>query len=205
MAKKVAKQAPHLRVRIDPKLIARLEKATEANGSTLTGEIVARLAELFDAADRTKLLREATEERLQELSASRDALAAEVAELRKQFLDARVENAKMEQKLKDWEERSSFARTMVDALPEHVPAMLRVTAMMMVGDPRSGEAARNMFAAMAAGKGTLTGTVSAILPAGNLSSNTTVLTGISEHASTDDVTVGSREGEKNEGPRSRAR
>ena len=62
MAKKAAKQAPHLRVRIDPKLIARLERATEANGSTLTGEIVARLAESFDAADKIALIREQLDE-----------------------------------------------------------------------------------------------------------------------------------------------
>ena len=41
MAKKVTKQPPLLRIRLDPKLIAKLEKARGANSNTLTGEIVA--------------------------------------------------------------------------------------------------------------------------------------------------------------------
>jgi Arc-like DNA binding domain len=145
----------------------RLSDAASENGRSISEEIESRLEESFRR-----------DEKIADVTASRDAIAAELAELRKQFLDARTENAKMGQRLKDWEERSSFARTMIDALPEHVPEMLRVTALMMVGDPRSGEAARKMFATLAAEKGTLTGTVSAILPASNLSSNTTVVTGI---------------------------
>ena len=62
MAKKTVKQPPHLRVRIDPKLIARLEKAREANGNTLTGEIVSRLEESFAGEDKMALLREGQQE-----------------------------------------------------------------------------------------------------------------------------------------------
>jgi hypothetical protein len=45
MAKRV--ESPHLRVRIDPPLLERLEKARKASGRTMTGEIVARLEESF--------------------------------------------------------------------------------------------------------------------------------------------------------------
>jgi hypothetical protein len=62
MAKKVVKQAPHLRIRLDPKLIARLEKAREINGNTLTGEIVARLEESFSTEDKLALQKESLRE-----------------------------------------------------------------------------------------------------------------------------------------------
>jgi hypothetical protein len=41
------KDTPHLRVRIEPKLLARLEKAREKSGRTLTGEIVHRIEQTF--------------------------------------------------------------------------------------------------------------------------------------------------------------
>ena len=150
MAKKVVKQAPHLRVRVDPKLVARLEKATEANGTTLTGEIVARLAESFDASERASQLRESMEARLRDVSSSRDALAAELAEVREQLSDARVDNAKLEQQLKEWDERRDLASAIVDTLPEDVPDPLRIMALMLLGDPRAPEAVRSMFKAAAA-------------------------------------------------------
>jgi len=52
MAKKPPKGTPHLRVRIEPKLLAKLEKARVRNGHTLTGEIVVRLEQTFDTEDR---------------------------------------------------------------------------------------------------------------------------------------------------------
>lgn len=52
MAKKI-KETSHLRVRIDPIRIARLETAAEKNGLTLTGEIVRRLDESFRRLDVT--------------------------------------------------------------------------------------------------------------------------------------------------------
>ena len=41
------KETPHLRVRIEPTLLARLEKAREKSGRTLTGEIVHRIEQTF--------------------------------------------------------------------------------------------------------------------------------------------------------------
>jgi hypothetical protein len=42
------RETSHLRVRIDPIRLAKLEKAAEKNGLTLTGEIVRRLDESFE-------------------------------------------------------------------------------------------------------------------------------------------------------------
>lgn len=50
MARK-AKEAPHLRVRIPPALLARLEKSREKDGRTLTGEIVHRIEQSFKRDD----------------------------------------------------------------------------------------------------------------------------------------------------------
>jgi hypothetical protein len=46
MARK-PKETPHLRVRIEPTLLARLEKAREKSRRTLTGEIVHRIEQTF--------------------------------------------------------------------------------------------------------------------------------------------------------------
>jgi hypothetical protein len=62
MVKKTVKQPPHLRVRIHPKLITRLEKAREANGNTLTGEIVSRLEASFETEDKLALIQEQHQE-----------------------------------------------------------------------------------------------------------------------------------------------
>lgn len=59
MPKKTAREMSHLRVRIEPKLLAKLEKSREKNGHTLTGEIVARLEQSFEKEDRSALVREA--------------------------------------------------------------------------------------------------------------------------------------------------
>jgi len=45
------KQAPHLRIRVPPRLLARLQKAREKNGRTLTGEIVFRLDQSFQGQE----------------------------------------------------------------------------------------------------------------------------------------------------------
>ena len=55
MAKK-HRETPHLRVRIEPSLLDKLEKAREKNGRTLTGEIVERLEESFRRQERTDLV-----------------------------------------------------------------------------------------------------------------------------------------------------
>jgi hypothetical protein len=50
------KELPHLRVRIEPKLLARLEKAREKSGRTLTGEIVSRIEQSFRREDHEELI-----------------------------------------------------------------------------------------------------------------------------------------------------
>ena len=51
-----AKDTPHLRLRVDPSLLGRLEKAAEKNGRTLTGEINHRLGESFKKDDLLDLV-----------------------------------------------------------------------------------------------------------------------------------------------------
>ena len=46
-----SKEAPHLRVRLKPRLIARLEKAREKTHRTMTGEIEWRLDQSFQRED----------------------------------------------------------------------------------------------------------------------------------------------------------
>ena len=57
---------PHLRVRLEPRLLARLEKARTKSGRTLTGEIAHRLERSFrqedETADRKKLIEETVDE-----------------------------------------------------------------------------------------------------------------------------------------------
>jgi hypothetical protein len=64
MARK-AKDTPHLRLRIEPSLLARLEKSAEKNGRTLTGEIVDRIEGSFKRDDMQALV-EATAQRIAE-------------------------------------------------------------------------------------------------------------------------------------------
>ena len=64
MARKV-KDTPHLRLRVEPSLLTRLEKAAEKNERTLTGEIVDRLEWSFRRED-LKALIEATAQRVSE-------------------------------------------------------------------------------------------------------------------------------------------
>jgi hypothetical protein len=56
-----AKDTSHLRVRIDPARLARLEKSAEKNGRTLTGEIIYRLDESFKRDDFTDALERLSE------------------------------------------------------------------------------------------------------------------------------------------------
>lgn len=50
------KELPHLRIRMEPALLARLEKARQTNGRTLTGEIVHRVEQSFQKEDQTALI-----------------------------------------------------------------------------------------------------------------------------------------------------
>jgi len=61
------KDTPHLRVRIEPKLLARLEKSRQKSGNTLTGEIVERLEESFRRDDTKEHLKELSQLVIQEL------------------------------------------------------------------------------------------------------------------------------------------
>jgi hypothetical protein len=60
-----SKEAPHLRVRIEPRLLARLEKARERTGRTMTGEIVERLWQSFQREDQQELAVQAATTALQ--------------------------------------------------------------------------------------------------------------------------------------------
>ena len=55
MARK-PKETPHLRLRVETTLLARLEKAAEKNSRTLTGEITHRLNESFAKEDMMQTL-----------------------------------------------------------------------------------------------------------------------------------------------------
>jgi hypothetical protein len=73
-----------LRIRIDPKLVARLEKARGTNSNTLTGEIVTRLEESFASQDKIALLKEAQESwnrHYERPVAERDRLSKQLAQL----------------------------------------------------------------------------------------------------------------------------
>jgi hypothetical protein len=50
------KETHHLRVRVGPPLLARLEKAREKSRRTLTGEITERLEQSFTREDRRELI-----------------------------------------------------------------------------------------------------------------------------------------------------
>jgi DNA repair exonuclease SbcCD ATPase subunit len=97
MAKKAAKQPPHLRVRIEPKLLARLEKAREANGNTLTGEIVERLEETFSTEDKMAVLETVQQKRIEEqkerIEEVREYLAAQRARYDKDLASIQAESA----------------------------------------------------------------------------------------------------------------
>jgi hypothetical protein len=53
-----AKDTPHLRLRIEPSLLGRLQKSADKNERTLTGEIVDRLAESYKREDVQALIEE---------------------------------------------------------------------------------------------------------------------------------------------------
>jgi hypothetical protein len=105
MAKKEVKQHPLLRIRIDPKLIARLEKAREANETTLTGEIVKRLEESFQTEDKISLFKEVEGKRIEEWRRTLKESRAEMEERRKSLEEernaARAENEKIRQDAAD--------------------------------------------------------------------------------------------------------
>jgi hypothetical protein len=50
------KEMPHLRVRIEPQLLARLERSRQKSGRTLTGEIVHRLEQSYRRQDVAEVI-----------------------------------------------------------------------------------------------------------------------------------------------------
>ena len=80
-------ETPHLRVRIEPRLLARLEKAREKSGCTLTGEIVSRLESSFRRDDHNELIAvtvEKTVAAIRTLRAQEQSLDAQNEELKRQ-------------------------------------------------------------------------------------------------------------------------
>ena len=67
---KKPKETPHLRLRIGPELLARLEKSREKTGRTLTGEIVARLQSSFRREDNEALIVETIDKTIEALRAA---------------------------------------------------------------------------------------------------------------------------------------
>jgi hypothetical protein len=83
MARK-AKVTPHLRLRVEPSLLARLEKSAEKNGRTLTGEIVDRLDKSFKQDDNLAYVdatAQSVMEKLEKLLAAGGALHEHVEKL----------------------------------------------------------------------------------------------------------------------------
>jgi hypothetical protein len=90
-------ETPHLRVRIEPKLLAKLEKSREKNGHTLTGEIVARLEESFRSDDRFAKVEEHMQQRMEDWKGRYDERLETVWQRRKEA------QATAEKALKDLE------------------------------------------------------------------------------------------------------
>lgn len=66
----MSKDTSHLRLRVESALLARLEKAAEKNGRTLTGEIIRRLDESFAKEDMCQRLDELADRIAAKLGAS---------------------------------------------------------------------------------------------------------------------------------------
>jgi acetyl/propionyl-CoA carboxylase alpha subunit len=130
MAKKANKLEPHLRVRLNGKLLARLEKARAANESTMTGEIERRLEESYTKDERIEELRGRLDEMRESLAASRaeyekdrNHLDAEIAERRREIdklrADVAAEISKFQEEIKALEAEASrlqAAEAIFDAL-----------------------------------------------------------------------------------------
>ncbi len=104
MARKPERETPHLRVRIEPKLLAKLEKSREKNGHTLTGEIVARLELSFQREARMANLQDFMQERLNNY---KDRYDERQEALRKQMEEAQEAQAVAEKALRDMERQSA--------------------------------------------------------------------------------------------------
>ena len=97
MAKITPRETQHLRVRIEPKLLTKLEKSREKNGRTLTGEIVSRLEQSFQTDDRVAKVEELMLQRMEDWKDRYDERLETVWQQRKEA------QATAEQTLKDLE------------------------------------------------------------------------------------------------------
>jgi hypothetical protein len=116
-------ETPHLRVRIEPKLLARLEKSREKNSRTLTGEIVARLQESFRTDDSFAKLQEHMQERMEDWKGRYDERQETIWQQRKEaqatadkaLKDLELQKAEFEQ-FKRQSEAAIRAATVVEVL-----------------------------------------------------------------------------------------
>jgi hypothetical protein len=152
MAKKAAKQQPpHLRIRIEPKLLSRLERAREANGNTLTGEIVERLEGTFSTEDKMELFKQIQERRIEDVRQSikdnRDTMereqrewATETLAIREEIIKQKLEDQK---KIERLEESLNREIAIVDTLLGDDPAAkeaIRAVALLLATNPAASAA-----------------------------------------------------------------
>jgi hypothetical protein len=101
----MARDTVHLRVRVEQRLLARLEKAREKGGRTLTGEIVHRLEESFRQADEVHNLAAEFKQGiavLRDLVREQESAMGSPREAEKQVLRA-VELTRREEEIRDRE------------------------------------------------------------------------------------------------------
>jgi len=149
MAKKAVKQPTHLRVRVDPKLLSRLERAREANGNTLTGEIVDRLEASYAKDERIEELKK----RLDQVRPSIDAVRAAYDKDRERF-DAEAEDRHREiEALRDEIAKFHAGLAALEAEVAMHQAAEAVFETFVGEDPASKEAARGVAILLAANPG----------------------------------------------------
>ena len=138
MARKT-KDTPHLRLRVEPALLARLEKSAAKNERTLTGEIVHRLAQSFDVEERMTAFRETWEKQIEDWRQISEQLRKQAEQSREEartFAEqAQQEVAKLAAKQEELNrkfEKQVASATMVDILlgdDKSKSALLRAVAL----------------------------------------------------------------------------
>lgn len=147
MAKKIVKQAPHLRVRLDPKLVARLEKARETNGKTLTGEIVDRLEGTFATDDAIDLVRRMKEDQIASLEKRNADLTQQLELAREQREKDTVNFHHSLEVHRSQNQAIELAGTVLDALLGEDAASkeaIRAVALVLANDPDWASTADNL-------------------------------------------------------------
>jgi predicted RNase H-like nuclease (RuvC/YqgF family) len=217
-----------LMLRLREALRQRLARDAEKAAKSLNAEIVDRLEASYTKDERIEELRERLDEFRRnvevskaEFKASQTEYEREVADLRQEFqkfrTDAAAEYASLQVEFEREASRLEAADAVFNALVGEDTAAreaVRGMALLLATNPGWAASAAGIqkmvqaagtAIANAANKGVaLTGGVSAILPAseGSSVSNTIVASG---YVSTSDEAANFLQGEKNEGPRSRAR